>query len=139
MNDIVREFLQKERICVLSLLLPDQSIHSSTLHYAFDGTNYHFVTEKRTLKSTTTKDQGVASSVVIGFSEKEWLTIQAKGETCQLSGEELELAWESYISKYPDSKSTKNNSEFILLSFIPSWWRFTDLNHTPWVIYTSTK
>lgn len=69
------------------------------------------------------------SSLVIGFSEEEWTTLQLEGEVEETFDEERKRATETFHEKFKNDKS-KLTEENVFLKFTPSWWRYTELkNH----------
>ncbi len=78
------------------------------------------------------KGEESKASVVLGFSEEEWITLQMDGEVrAILDKDELEKVHKIHYAKYPDSKKWKDDPSTIFLAFTPNWWRYTDYNTKP--------
>ena len=131
----VLDFVDKHRICVLTTLLSDGSPHSAALHYSadLDLLQFYCITEKTTrkLQSLLREKQGKAS-MVIGFSEEEFVTLQMEGAV-QILEEQVATkhAWDSFIEKYPQAVVRQTDSAFVILSFQPTWWRLSEFRPKP--------
>ena len=141
MDAKIIKFIEENRIGVLSILRKDGSPHSATLHYAVSTKplRFYFSTE-----NTSRKCEGlltgevVKGSMVIGFREKEWLTLQMDGEVKGLlKPEDILEAQKIFYAKHPSSEKYKDDPATIFLEFTPSWWRFTDYNTKPTTIISS--
>jgi len=134
MNPIVRSFLTKERVCVLSGILIDGGPHSSTVHYSHQDQplRLFFQTWDESMKAQTlTQGQNNKASVVVGFSEQDNLTLQMRGTIRIVSDpDELEAIYQIHYSKHPFAEKYKDsNTRFI--EFTPTWWRYSDFNFDP--------
>lgn len=131
----VISFLQSNRISVLTTLLPDGSPHGATLHYSHstDPLELYFSTENTSRKCQNLMGGKFSkASVVIGFSEQEWKTLQMDGEIqAVLDKSELEKVHKVHYAKHPNSEQYKNDPATVFLKFTPKWWRYTDYNTTP--------
>jgi len=128
----ITDFLSSQRVGVLSVMLPDGSLHAAALHYSHrdDPLELYFSTE-----NTSRKTQGLLggeitkAAVVVGFSEEEWLTLQMDGEVrAVLDASELATVQEVHYGKHPGSAKYKDDPATIFLAFTPHWWRYTDYN-----------
>lgn len=141
MDNKVLEFLAKHRVCSLATLLPDESPHAAALHYSHQGNplKLFFSTTKSSKKCQTLLEGKISrASIVVGFSEKEWLTLQMDGNVkVILDPKELKLAKSIHYPKHPDSQQYEYAPETIFLEFTPDWWRFTDFNTDPETILSS--
>lgn len=75
----IQDFLNKNRISVLTTVLPNGSPHSATLHFAssIDPLYFAFWTERNSRKcSHFALDSKYPASLVVGFSEEEFKTLQ---------------------------------------------------------------
>lgn len=134
------DFLHKQRISVLTTLLKSGMPHSAVLHYATnkDATTYYFLTDisSRKMDSLVNADRHLAS-LVVGFSEEDWLTFQAEGYVRWLSEKTgLEVAWECYVGKFQDAAKHRNSPDNAILEFVPKWWRFTKVKPSPPLVIT---
>jgi general stress protein 26 len=143
MNNKILEFITKHRVCSLTTLLPDGSPHAAALHYSHSDNP---LTLYFSVENTSKKCQGLVTgetikgSVVVGFSEEEWITLQMDGEVkAVLDKNELEKIHKIHYSKHPNSEKHKDFPETIFLAFTPSWWRYTDYNTDPLTILSSEK
>lgn len=137
------DFLANHRVCSLTTLLNDGSPHAAALHYSNknEPLELYFSTKNTSLKTQTLLDgKSTKASVVIGFSEEEWITLQMDGETkAVLDKNELRSVHAIHYAKVPDSEQYKDDPATIFLKFIPKWWRYTDYNTDPPTILVSNK
>src|SRR3989338_4346938 len=121
------EFLAKHRVCSITTILPDGSPHAAALHYSHIEAplTLYFSTE-----NTSKKCQGllngevVKGSVVVGFSEEEWVTLQMDGNIQAIADKaKLEEVYKVHYLKHPNSEKYKDAPATIFLSFTPTWWR----------------
>lgn len=134
MDKKVLDFLNKERVCALTVILPDGIPHSATMHFSLteEPLRIIFSTDNASKKYEALKDGYAKASVLIGFSEEEWITFQAEGELKELIGEEeIKKAKEIHYAKIPSSKEFENEPGTIFLEFSPSFWKYTDFNSKP--------
>ncbi len=137
------DFLATHRVCSLTTLLNDGSPHAAALHYSNKNEllELYFSTENTSLKTQAILDgKPTKASVVIGFSEEEWITLQMDGQAkAVLDKNELRSVHAIHYAKVPDSEQYKDDPATIFLKFIPKWWRYTDYNTDPPTILTSDK
>lgn len=141
MDQRVLDFLAKHRVCSLTTLLADGSPHAAALHYSHrsEPLALYFSTENTSKKCQALLDgKPGKASVVVGFSEEEWVTLQMDGEVRVVESSELPQVHELHYAKHPDSAKYKDDPATVFLVFTPSWWRSTDFNTTPPTILQST-
>lgn len=141
MESTALKFLTSHRVCSLTTLLPDGTPHAAALHYSHkvNPAILYFSTEKSSRKCQgLLNGETVKGSVVVGFSEEEWITLQMDGEvTAVLDEAELKKVHELHYAKHPNSEKYKDDPETIFLAFTPTWWRYTDYNTDPLTIISS--
>ncbi len=141
MDSTISQFIAIHRVCSLTTLLPEGSPHAAALHYSHQDNplTFCFSTEKSSKKCQNLLDgKSSKASVVIGFSEEEWKTLQMDGEIRAIRDpDELKKIKAIHYIKHPDSKQYENDPETLFLSFTPHWWRYTDYNTDPPLIKTS--
>jgi hypothetical protein len=106
-------FLAKHRISCLSVQLLDGSIHGAAIHYTYlpQTSQVIFNTSRTTVKcSPLLKGEIAQASVVVGFSEEEFIEVQMRG-TLYLITEPTELAaaQQAHCAKYPDYQKHATN------------------------------
>lgn len=142
MNPKISDFLKKERVGVVSVILVDGAPHSATVHYSHEESPLRFFiqTTNTTAKVQNLLDGKTAkAAMVIGFSEQDWLTIQMRGNIRIVSDKsELEKIYNIHYQKHPDAEKYKG-PKTVFLEFTPTWWRFTDFNTDPETISESGK
>ncbi|MBI5138282.1 MAG: hypothetical protein HZA95_00605 [Candidatus Vogelbacteria bacterium] len=135
MNKTILDLLNKERISVLSLILPNGNSHSATMHFSFtpEAFKFYFQTANSSIKvmgllsGETTK-----ASLVIGTSEVDWSTFQAHGTIHAISDQaELDKIYKIHYLKQPQAEQYKSDPETMFLEFTPTWWRHTDFKVQP--------
>jgi general stress protein 26 len=136
MNPIALKLLEKERICVLSVVLADGSPHGAVVHYS-QQTEIEpvkiFIQTSPTVKTEAIKNAGGAAkaSVVIGLNEADFVTLQMRGNVRIVSDTaELENIYKTHYAKHPEAEQYKS-PKTIFLEFVPTWWRYTDFNTDP--------
>ncbi|MDO8548175.1 MAG: pyridoxamine 5'-phosphate oxidase family protein [bacterium] len=137
----VLDFLTKNRVGVLSVLLKDGSPHGATVHFShqIESTKLFFLTD-RTYKKCEALLEGapVRASFVVGFSEEEMKTLQLDGVVRIVSdAQELVVLKEIHFKKIPTAKEYENDLDSVFLEFVPTWWRYTDYNTKPETIIES--
>ena len=140
MDSNIIKFLTRERVCVLSITLPDGTPHSATMHYSeeFNPLKLFIQTSNTTTKVQAFLDGEIKrAAVVIGFSEKDWLTLQMRGTIRIVSNpKELETIYKIHYKKHPDAEQYKG-PKTVFLEFTPTWCRYTDFNTNPERIFES--
>lgn len=141
MNDVVKNFLSKERIGVISVAFSDGTIHSATVHFShtteplkfFIGTSNDTVKVQPFLHGEIGK-----GAFVIGFSEQEMKTLQMHG-TIQIVSDpaELEKIYAVHYREHPKAEQYKNDPTSVFMEFTPTWWRYSDLLTDPETILHS--
>ena len=141
MDTRIVEFLRKDKVSVLTTLIKGGRPHSATVHYAMSEEPFYFVvwTGSKSRKLSVIRiGRSVQASMVIGFSEKKWLTMQMEGELKWLKTDnEIADAWSVYRWKYGGTKKFENGPDSALVRFTPNWWRFTKVKPYPSLIISS--
>lgn len=141
MDSRVLNFLTKHRVCSLTTLKTDGAPHGSALHYSHQEKplELYFSTENTSIKcEALLSGNSTKASVVIGFSEDEWITLQMDGDVkAILDSKELKRIQKIHYAKHPDSAQYKDDPVTIFLKFLPTWWRYTDYNTDPYTILSS--
>ena len=76
------------------------------------------------------------ASVVIGFSEEEWISLQMDGQLRVASLEdEIGTIKTIHYAKIASSKEFENEPGTMFLVFKPLWWRYTDFNTEPPTVF----
>src|SRR5579872_5258129 len=118
----VKDFLLHHTISVVSIMDLEGYPHSAALHYAFDPDSFtfYFFTSKNSHKAQTlVNGEIVKASVVIGFSDKEWITIQMEGKIHMgILPDEVFNAQALFYVKFPSADKT---ADIIPLIFKPSF------------------
>src|SRR5260221_8888214 len=114
MDKKILDFLKSHRVSVLTTLLKDGSPHGATLHYSHrdEPLELYFSTENTGRKSEGLLNGEIGkASLVVGFSEEEWITLQMEGEVrIILDKNELEEIYKIHYAKHPNSEQYKNES-----------------------------
>lgn len=143
METKILDFLSNHRVSSLTTLLNDGTPHASALHYSHENNplTLYFSTENTSRKTQALLDgKTVKASVVIGFSEEEWITLQMDGQVRAVTDStELNAVQNVHYAKHPGSSKYKDDPTTIFLAFTPTWWRYTDYNTDPITILSSDK
>lgn len=128
--DKVSAFLEKHPVCVFTILLPDGTPHSAALHFSHQETPFklYFSTEKGSLKASGLQSgETESASVVVGWSEEDYITVQMRGSAKHLLGDELVSAQKVHYAKHPGSAKWADDPDTFFICFDVSWWRYSDL------------
>lgn len=126
MDQKVRDFLNRETMSVLAIELSDGP-HAAAMHFTpeADLSAIYFLTRKESKKVTASFP--AKASLVVGFSETDWETLQMSGMVVKV---DMGEAKDKIVAKYPkDAEHIGDHSVF--LKFTPTWWRYTDFNTHP--------
>ncbi len=129
-------FLRSHRISVLTVLMDDGAPHSASLHYAWDEKTGKFIffTRSRTVKFQALKSGAKKASMVIGFSDEEFCTVQMRGEARACDATE---AKQVYCEKFRHILEFLRDADAAFLEFVPDWYRYTDIKQHPAIKYSS--
>ena len=138
LEQTVLTFLKSEHIGVLSLAMPDGSVHSAALHYSFhpDPLKIYFTTSVKSKKAKAFIGvTPVKASVVIGCDWKNMVTLQLDGEVNVVTHQELlEIAKDIHYANNPESRAHELEPETHMLMFSPTWWRYSNFQTKPAII-----
>ncbi len=133
----ILDFLAKERVCALSVALIDGTPHTAAMHYShqINPVKLFFQTGKDSVKMQSFLKDSSKASIVVGFSEKDLLTLQMRGGAKIVSTpKELEEIYKIHYKKHPFAEKYKG-PETVFIEFVPTWWRYTDFNTEPETIF----
>mgnify|MGYP001590142474 CR=1 FL=1 len=124
MDQRALDLLKNERVCALSVCLPDGSCHNAAMHFSVQENPLvvYIQTESTSIKC---KKLPTKASIVVGFSEETMQTLQMDGEIKKIEGDLTEIH-KIYYAKNPTAEQYKNDPGTVFLVFTPSWWRYTD-------------
>lgn len=135
MDKKVLEFIKKNRVSALATVLAHGSPHTAVMHYSHlvNPLELYFSVDKTSVKCQfLLKRKEGKASVVIGFSEQEWITVQIDGLISIVDNrEKLRRIKTIHYKKNPSSKEFENDPNTIFLIFKPKWIRYTDFNFEP--------
>lgn len=134
MDQKVLDFLAKEKVCVLSVCMPDGSCHSAAMHFSHQNEplSVFIGTEKTTKKvQGLLNSEPVKASVVVGFDDAAMITVQMDGAVKMATSVELENIHKVHYTKHPGAEKYANSPDTCFLIFTPSWWRYSDYKTTP--------
>ena len=133
MDQKVLDFLAKEKVCVLAVILPDGFPHTATMHFAHQDGSIYLSTRSTSKKASNLSSGNIKASITVGISEEEWVTVQMDG---QLEKVEDKPAKSIILAKYPDDEK-HFDATAIFLKFTPTWWRYSDFKSTPPIFLAS--
>lgn len=124
MDSRALELLVREKVCVLSVCMPDGGCHGATMHFSHlvDPLIIYIQTESTSVKC---RKLPTKASVVVGVSEETMQTLQMDGGIAQIS-DDLALIHKVHYAKHPGAEKYKNDPTTVFLAFTPSWWRYSD-------------
>ena len=134
MDQKIIDFLDKERIAVLSVIQEDGCPHAASVHFSHDADPFRiYIQTSRTSKKAQPLLEGSISkaAMVVGFSEEEWVTVQMQGDIRILSDQtEADQAYMVHYKKSPDAEK-RRGPDTVILEFVPTWIRYTDFKTNP--------
>lgn len=143
MDQKIIDFLTKERVCGLTLVLPDGTPHSSAMHFWItkDPFNIYFLTKNTSKKFGKVQSEGkTQASIVSGFDEDAMVEYQATGEVSVVSDKiEFEKQKALDVVKNLHHEKFYSDPSVVILKFTPSWWRYTEFKSQPKLILSSDK
>lgn len=123
-------FINSQFLCVLSVEMMDGSPHAATMHFALNESPalFLFETYRSHRKATPLFEREKSrASMVIGFSEDNRKTLQIDGEVALMRSDTEQLLFNKvYFKKFPKKKEKAQDSNFVIFSLTPTWWRYTD-------------
>lgn len=129
-NSKILDFLARQRVCALTTLLSDGTPHASAMHFSHNTEPFKiYIQTENTSKKCQALLEGneVKASVVIGFSEEEFKTLQMDGFVVAIkSHESLLNIHKIHYKKITDAEKWKNSPATVFLVFTPTWWRYTE-------------
>ena len=140
METKVLDFLNKHRVCCLTTLLKEGSPHAAAMHYSHIPKPFeiYIQTENSSKKCESLLGGNSAkASVVVGFSEDEFKTLQLDGDIQILNKNKLATVHKIHYEKHPEAKQWKDDPATIFLVFKPTWWRYTE--YKPRFLVISSK
>ena len=129
MDQKIIDFINSQRICVLSVEMMDGSPHGATLHFAINENplTFLFKTSRSYKKCEPLFGKDITrASIVIGVDESNMKTLQIDGEARLIKAEEEELFKNNYYGKFPEKVKSTPDPDAVRFSFAPTWWRYTD-------------
>jgi general stress protein 26 len=133
MDQSISAFLAKQPVGCLAVALPNGTVHTAALHYSHldEPFTLYFQSSRDTKKATAFAEGVAQASFTVGFSEEEWLTLQADGEARVLSDPaEIEHCQKVHYAKHPRAQKFAG-PQTIYIEFKPRWYRYTDFNTHP--------
>jgi general stress protein 26 len=122
----VIKFVENNKICVLATLLSDGKPHTATMHYANMAATLDFVffTKPDSRKCESIEiGKKYPASLVVGFSEEEWIEFQAEGHIEMIERKNSDPYINSFAGKF---KGAGLDIEHVVLKFTTDWWRYTE-------------
>lgn len=141
MHPEILYFLSQQRLAALTVEIADLNLHSAVMHIAHQDNPFRlfFFTDKASKKcSAFLHKKEIKAAVVIGFSEKEFTTLQMSGFVREVPKKDLAAANELYFLKYPEKKKFVDKDTKMMIEFIPTSWTYIDYEMHPKRFITSS-
>jgi general stress protein 26 len=122
----IYDFLDSQRIGVISVEMEDGSPHGATVHFAYqkDPFTFVFFTDRKYRKiQPILANKTTRASLVVGTDEQDMRTLQLDGVAALPTTDEFANA---YFAKFPEKKEKSNGPDDVFFIFTPAWWRYTD-------------
>lgn len=129
MNNTLKDYIEGQKVCVLTTLISDGGPHSAAMYYSFDRKNekFYFVADINDMKCENISEESpVFSSMVIGVDDEKWKTLQVRGGLRLVPVDEEEFIIKTVLSSLTEIDSYINNKDRAIMELSPDWWKFTD-------------
>lgn len=139
MNETIKAFLENNRIGVLSVVLPDGSVDSASMHYAHSETPLEFIymTDRSSRKCRAFTEGPAQASFVIGFDPAEMITVQMEGTALIVSDPEpLDRVKDVYYTKFPNRRKSEDDPDGAVIVFTPRSTRYSEYKKYPPTVLT---
>ncbi len=129
------EYLLSQRLGVLAVEMLDGSPHGATVHFVYSPQTetFFFETYRDYRKAEPLfARESTRASFVVGQDESNMKTLQLDGVVRLITEPlEKEVFEKVYFGVFPNKKiKYENDPNFVIFSFTPNWWRFTDWTNT---------
>lgn len=124
MNDQIVSFLQSEHVSCLTIILPDGTPHSASMHFASKDDTFVFFT-KMTSKKCKDLEFGkkYKATVTVGFDEKRMVEFQSNGVIEKIDKKLSDPEEKIFSDKF---KGAELDSDHIVLKYVAKWWKYTE-------------
>ena len=138
MDPKIKNFLERHRVLVLSVLLKDGTPYSATCHYAFNQDGHVIILTEKTTKKCSGLDFSKLNpaSIAVGFSEEEWVEFQATGSIVVVPSKSpmyMDLK-KDYEEKFKTTLNLDETDVFLLFDIKQG--RYMEFKRDPVVILT---
>lgn len=124
MDKKVLDFLEKEHVSCLTIVLPDGTPHSASMHFASSDNTFVFFTKMTSKKCKDLEfDKKYKATVTVGFDEHRMVEFQSTGEIEKIDKKISETEEKIFASKF---KGAQLDSDHIVLKYVAKWWRYTE-------------
>lgn len=123
------KYLAGQRVCALSVLIKDGSPHIAAMHFShsMEPFEIYIQTENTSKKcEILSESKATKASITIGFSEKDFRTLQMDGTIKLVMKKGLPRIHKIHYKKNPSAKKWKDDPATVFLVFKPAWWRYTE-------------
>lgn len=135
------DLLNKDRICVLSVVIADGAPHAAVVHYSQTTDPVKlFIQTYPTVKVEAIKAKGASAkaAIAVGLDEGDFLELQMRGDVRIVTDpQDLEAIYKVHYAKLPFAEKYKSATT-VFLEFTPTWWRYSDFNTEPETVSESS-
>ncbi|MBL7497799.1 pyridoxamine 5'-phosphate oxidase family protein [Frankia sp. CNm7] len=129
---VIDELITANTICVVCTLMPDGSPHASAAHFAtVDHTQMLFLSLHRRSRTAENIILDSRTAITIGVDPGVPATLQMRGHTTVSQGADLEIAQQTFYSRFPRSSRYKDDPRTLFVCFRPAWSRYSDAAARP--------
>lgn len=124
MDKKVLDFLNKEHVSSLAIVLPNGNTHSAAMHFAFKDEAFIYFTKMISVKCKDLEfGKKYKASVVVGFDEKKMVEFQSEGLIEKVDKSKSNPEEKIFADKF---KGAELDNEHIVLKYTVNWWRYTE-------------
>lgn len=132
MDELLLNFLRKERVCVLGTVSEEGFPQVSVMHYSLrEGPLTFFFSTERTSRKYKNMLSNNKASCAIGLNEEAMVAVQMDGTMKELVEDELKEVKAIHYAKHPESKQWENDPNTVFLAFTTTWIRYSDYKTSP--------
>lgn len=129
MNNTLKDYIARNNVCALTLIISDGGPHSSAMYYVFDrkAELFYFVADINDMKcEMLSETEPTFASFVIGMDPEEWKSLQVRGSANLVSLEEEEFVIKKHFNELDFLNNFLDSENRALIKIVPNWWKFTD-------------
>jgi general stress protein 26 len=128
----VLDFIKRHKLAVVSTSSKDGKPQSAVVEFGELDDLSIIIDTLTTSRKFKNLQANLKAAIVIGWDND--ITVQIDADAVLLEGKELEIAKSAYFAKNARAKKWENRPDIVYFAFKPTWIRYSDVGHDPWLI-----